>query len=212
MKRFYRFIIILSLGVIAAAAVVIALKWPRGTERIEIAPARIADIKELARLCAIDIYTEMPVLDTVNNKVMFAVQKQTGSISFDMENLNPDDSGDTVRVTLPPEIVELYEATSRNAWEVIDTKAIGPMAMLRSDKFSLQEENVVKSRVRQKSIKQLYTNGTVHRAREEGAIELKRLLEMAYRKPVVVTDPTPDGAHYHQATTPGRRSTRPSHT
>lgn len=197
-KKLYIFVIILSLAVIFAAGVVIALKWPKGTERLEIAPARIADIKELARLCAIDIYTEMPVLDTVNNKVMFAVQKQTGSISFDMENLKPDDSGDTVRVTLPPEIVELYEATSRNSWEVIDTKAIGPMAMLRSDKFTLQEENVVKSHIRQKSIKLLYTNGTVRKAREEGAAELKRFLEMAYRKPVVVSDPTPEGAHYRQ--------------
>ncbi len=205
MKKLYKFVIALSLLVIAAAAIYLVIKMPRPTERLEIAPARIADIKELAQLCAIEIYTEMPVLDTVNNKVMFAVQKQSGSISFDMENLHADDSGDTVRVTLPPEIVDLYESTAPNSWEVIDTKAIGPMAMLRSDKFTLQEENLVKSRVRQKSVKQLYTNGTVRKAREEGAAELKRFLEVAYRKPVIVSDPTPDGAHYPKAKASTRR-------
>ena len=49
-------------------------------------------------------------MDTINNKVMFAVQKQKGSISFDIENMQVDAEGDTVKITLSPEIVDLYEA------------------------------------------------------------------------------------------------------
>ena len=136
----------------------------------------------MARLCAIDIYSEVPVLDTINGKVIFAVQKQAGSISFDMDNLSIDDSGDTIRAILPREIIDLHEATEKNSWEVIDTKAIGPLALVRSDKFTLREENLVKSRVRAKSIRLLYTNGTVRKAREEGARELRRLLEHEKRR------------------------------
>ena len=127
---------------------------------------------------------------------MFAIQKQRGSISFDLENLKIDADGDTVKITLSPEIVELYEATEPNSWEVIDTKAIGRLAVFRSDRFSDTEENALKARIQEKSKRQLYRNGTVRRARAEGAQNLRSLMEQLYRKPVVVTDPTPQGAHY----------------
>ena len=105
-------------------------------------------------------------------------------------------SGDTVIITLPPEIVELYEATDKNSWEVIDTKTIGRMAMFRSDKFTIEEENAVKAKIKEKSTKLLYRNGTIERARAEGARNLQSLMEMVYDKPVRVTDPTPKGARY----------------
>lgn len=162
-------------------------------EEIEVFPSRPGDVKEMVRMCSMEIYNEVPVLDTVNFKVMFAVQKQSGSISFDIEHLNVDDSGDTVRIQLPREIVEVNESTEKNAWQVIDTKAIGPMAILRSNKFSLEEENRVKAKLKAKSIKKLYSNGTVRQARKDAVENLTRLMEAAYRRPVMVTDPTPDG-------------------
>ncbi|MDE5584860.1 MAG: tetratricopeptide repeat protein [Muribaculaceae bacterium] len=162
-------------------------------EEIEVLPSRPGDVKEMVRLCSMEIYNEVPVLDTVNFKVMFAVQKQSGSISFDIEHLNVDDSGDTVRIQLPREIVEVNESTEKNSWQVIDTKAIGPMAILRSNKFSLEEENRVKAKLKANSIKRLYSNGTVRQARKDAVDNLTRLMEAAYRKPVIVTDPTPEG-------------------
>ena len=156
-------------------------------------PSRPGEIKEMARLCTMEIYNEVPVLDTVNSKVMFAVQKQSGSISFDMDHLEIDDKGDTVRIVLPREIVELNESTDKDSWQVIDTKAIGPMAMLRSDKFTITEENRVKAKIKAKSIRRLYGNGTVHKARADAVENLQRLMKGIYRKPVIVTDPTPDG-------------------
>ncbi|MDE5795152.1 MAG: DUF4230 domain-containing protein [Muribaculaceae bacterium] len=168
-------------------------KYFHRPEEIEVLPSRPGDVKEMARLCSMEIYNEVSVLDTVNNKVMFAVQKQSGSITFDIENIQIDDSGDTIKIVLPREIVEVYESNEKNAWEVIDTKAIGPMAFLRSNKFTTAEENRVKSKLKAKSIKRLYDNGTVRQARKDAAKNLSRLMEGVYRKPVIVTDPTPDG-------------------
>lgn len=171
-----------------------SLSSPKNT--IDVDKAKVSRVETMARLCAVDIYSEVPVLDTINDKVMFAIQKQKGSVSFDLEKLKVDADGDTVKITLPPEIVELYEATDKNSWEVIDTKAIGRMAMFRSDKFTIAEENAVKAKIKEKSTKLLYRNGTIERARAEGARNLQSLMEMVYDKPVRVTDPTPKGARY----------------
>ncbi|MDE5840839.1 MAG: DUF4230 domain-containing protein, partial [Muribaculaceae bacterium] len=122
----------------------------------------------------------------------------TGSISFDMEHMQIDDTGDTIRVILPPEIVEVNESSEKNAWQVIDTKAIGPMSILRSNKFSISEENRVKSKIKAKSIKRLYANGTVRQARKDAVKNLSRLMEGIYRRPVIVTDPTPEGSQNYQ--------------
>lgn len=162
-------------------------------EEIVVLPSRPGDVKEMVSLCSVEIYNEVPVLDTVNFKVIFAIQKQNGSISFDIENIQINDSGDTIRVILPREIVNVYESTEKNSWEVIDTKAIGPMAFIRNDKLSVAEENRVKSKLKLKSIDRLYSNGTVRKARKDAAENLRLLMETAYRKPVIVTDPTPNG-------------------
>lgn len=168
-------------------------RYMQRPEEIEVLPSKPGDVKEMARLCSMEIYNEMSVLDTVNSKVIFAVQKQSGSISFDMENLQVDDSGDTVKIILPREIVDIYESDEKNAWEVIDTKAIGPMAFLRSNKLSSAEENRVKSKLKSKAIRRLYSNGTVKQARKDAVENLTRMMEGVYRKPVIISDPTPNG-------------------
>lgn len=162
-------------------------------EEIEVLPSKPGDVKEMARLCSMEIYNEVSVLDTVNYKVIFAVQKQSGSITFDMENMQIDDTGDTAKIVLPREIVDVYESNEKNAWEVIDTKAIGPMAFLRSNKFTAAEENRVKSKLKTKAIHRLYSNGTIKQARKDAVENLTRLMEGVYRKPVIVNDPTPNG-------------------
>lgn len=162
-------------------------------EEIEVLPTQLGEVKEMVRLCSMEFYNEVPVLDTVNFKVMFAVQKQSGSITFDVEHLNIDDTGDTIRIQLPREIVEVYESTDKNAWQVIDTKAIGPMVIFRSNKFTLAEENRVKAKLKAKSISRLYSNGTVRKARKDAVENLTRLMEGLYHKPVIVSDPTPNG-------------------
>ncbi len=70
-------------------------------EEIEVLPSKPGDVKEMARLCSMEIYNEVSVLDTVNYKVIFAIQKQSGGITFDMEYLKIDDSGDTIKTVVP---------------------------------------------------------------------------------------------------------------
>ncbi|MDE6254656.1 MAG: hypothetical protein K2M39_00525 [Muribaculaceae bacterium] len=180
--------------VIVIAILYFSMSAPK--KSIDVSEGKISKVETMAQLCAIEIYSEVPVLDTINNKVMFAVQKQKGSVSFDLENMEMDTKGDTIKITLSPEIVDLYEATEDNSWEVIDTKAIGSMSMFRSDKFTDDEENALKEKIRNNSKKLLYHNGTIERARKEGANNLQMLMEKVYQKPVKVVDPTPKGAHY----------------
>ena len=191
-------LIIIAVAVIAIVAIVLYFSTTTPNKTIDVRKGQISNVATMAQLCAIDIYSEVPILDTINNKVMFAVQKQKGSISFDLENMQMDAEGDTVKITLSPEIVDLYEATEDNSWEVIDTKAIGKMALLRSDKFTDEEENALKAKIKRNSKKLLYKNGTIERARAEGSKNLQVLMEKVYKKPVLVVDPTPKGAHYEE--------------
>ena len=166
----------------------------RSKEPFHISRGHVNDIETMTRLCAIDIYNEAPVLDTINNKVIFAVQKQSGSISFDLQNIHTENSGDTLFVTLPKEIVEIKESTEPDSWQIIDTKSL---ALFIKDRMSLNEENAVKSKLRGRAIRQLYENGTVARARAEAATNLRSFLENIYRHPVIVIDPTPNGTLSH---------------
>lgn len=195
MTKKVRNIIILA----AAAVVVIVLFFWIGAPKknIEVGKGQIRDVKTMAQLCTVDLYNEVPVRDTINNKVLFAVQKQRGSVSFDLENMQVDTEGDTVKIVLSPEIVEINEATEDNSWQVIDSKNISrnPFA---SDKLTDNEENQLKAKIKANSKKILYKNGTIERARAEGVKNLQTLMEKIYRKPVIVTDPTPKGAHYDE--------------
>ncbi len=192
MLRIIKFLIYCVVLAVAAGFIYFYFKSPAKAD-VETGKARINEIESMVRLCAVDIYSEIPVLDTINDKVIFGIQKQSGSISFDLEKLNADTLGDTVRIILPPEIVELYESTEDNSWEVIDTKNIGLLGVLRSDKLTDREENIVKAEIKKNSIKRLYSTGVVRRARAEGKRNLEELAQNIYRKPVIVTDTAPDG-------------------
>lgn len=191
-------LILIVVVAIAIVAIASYFSFSSPNKNIDVSKGQISKIETMAQLCAIDIYSEVPVLDTINNKVLFAVQKQKGSISFDLENMQMDSAGDTVKITLSPEIVDLYEATEENSWEVIDTKAIGSISMFKSDKLTDAEENAIKANIKKNSKKLLYHNGTIERARAEGARNLQALMEKVYNKPVKVIDLTPTGAHFDE--------------
>lgn len=188
---------IIILAAIAVCAIVLFFWLGAPKKNIEIGKGQIKDVKTMAQLCTVDLYNEVPVLDTINNKVLFAVQKQRGSVSFDLENMQVNTDGDTVKIVLSPEIVEINEATEDNSWQVIDSKnlSFNPLA---SNKLTDKEENQIKAKIKANSKKILYHNGTIERARAEGVKNLQTLMTKVYRKPVVVTDPTPKGAHYDE--------------
>lgn len=179
-------IILLAVSAIAIAAYI----WldHSGKEEIKIDKGRISDVKTMVQLCAMEIYNEVPILDTINNKVIIAVQKQVGTISFDIDNIDVDYEGDTVWFSLPREIVNIREATEANSWQVIDTKNIGFLGQIKNDRLSIKEENAVKAKAKRNAERILYDNGTIRRARTEASVTLKSLMEKIYRKPVIVVD------------------------
>ena len=175
MLRIIKFLIYCVVLAVAAGFIYFYFKSPAKAD-VETGKARINEIESMVRLCAVDIYSEIPVLDTINDKVIFGIQKQSGSISFDLEKLNADTLGDTVRIILPPEIVELYESTEDNSWEVIDTKNIGLLGVLRSDKLTDREENIVKAEIKEKA------NASFKKEVENNPVFKKRLTDTAERK------------------------------
>lgn len=177
---------LLIIVLLVVAAVVYVISLDKKTDDVSVEPGQIASLKTMSQLCTTEIYAEVPVLDTINGKVMFAIQKQRGAITFDLDQLSIDSSADTIMVNLPRETITINESTEPKSWEVIDTKAVGRLSMLRSDKFTVEEENAVKARQKKKSIRLLYQNGTVKRARADAATSLQKFLEAVYRKPVIV--------------------------
>lgn len=186
---------IILIVIAAVGAIVVFFSFSSSKKTIDVRQGQIRMIETMVQLCAVDLYNEVPVRDTINNKEIFGIQKQKGSVSFDLENMAMDTDGDTVKITLSPEIVELYEATEDNSWEVIDEKGL---SLFTKDKLNNDEENTVKANIKQKSRKMLYRNGVIERARAEGAVNLQTLMEKVYHKPVKVIDPTPKGAYYDE--------------
>ena len=176
---------LITIVILALVGVVVYFTIHKSERKVEVGEGRIHNVETMAQLCSVELYNEIPVRDTVNNKEIFAIQKQRGSVSFDMEKLDIRADGDTVYATLPPEIVELYESTDPNSWEVIDTKGL---SLFTSDKLTAEEDNIVKSRLKKRAKRLLYQNGTIRRARQEGVLTLQSFLEKLYKKPALVRD------------------------
>lgn len=177
---------IISIIILAAIGAVLFLLLNREEEEITISPGQLVSLESMAELCTTEILAEVPVRDTINHKEIFAIQKQRGQITFDLEKITFDPTADTIRVTLPAPTITINESTERNSWEVIDTKAVGKNALFRSDKFTVEEENAAKARAKKRTLALLKRNGTIRRAEEEAAASLKTFLETIYRKPVEI--------------------------
>lgn len=174
-----------------AIMAVLCFSWlvPSHEDPLTFSKAEISDVRKIVRLCATDIYNEVPVIDTINNKVLVAIQKQRGSISFDVDKISMDQSGDTIFINLPPEIIEIHEASDPDSWDVIDSQNISFLNKINpfaTDRLTDEEEKAVKAKVMVQSKKRLYDKGIVKKAREDGAKTLKEMMEKIYRRPVIV--------------------------
>ncbi len=152
--------------------------------------AMVKEVESMVRLCSMDIHEETPVKATIGNRHLFGRITLKGSITFDLERIVLKMSGDTLRVQLPPEKVEILESTDKDSYIVIDT---WNDRFMGSGSFTTAEENKIKEKVKQNAIKSIYRKGYVKRARAEAAENLTAMLSALTSKPVVVTDPTPEG-------------------
>ena len=152
--------------------------------------AVISDISPMVRLCSVDIYEDVPIKASIGSRHMFARATVNGSITFDLEGLQMQEQGDTLLVTLPREIVEIYESTEPGAYKVIDT---WNDSFFGTDNITTEEENKIKAKVRDNFRRKVYAKGYVKRARAEAASNLTGMLSGLTGKTVIVNDPTPDG-------------------
>lgn len=165
-------------------------KSSRQSGDLTIDGAIVKEVESMVRLCSMDIYEETPVKATIGNRHLFGRITLKGSITFDLERIVLKMSGDTLRVQLPPEKVEILESTDKDSYIVIDT---WNDRFMGSGCFTTAEENKIKEKVKQNAIKSIYRKGYVKRARAEAAENLTAMLSALTSKPVLVTDPTPEG-------------------
>lgn len=189
-----RYLIIAAVIILVGAGIWIwrtSLK-PQNEDKIEVAPARMVDLRPVADLCGMEIYREATVVDTINNKVIFGIWKVNGRVLFDLDDLQDvvrsasdgAQAGDTLRLKLPKERVELLESNAPGSWRVVDTYSLKFMG---NDRMTPEEENRVKREAIAKLRRDLYSDGTVATARKEAAATLERLLTPMLGCPVIVS-------------------------
>lgn len=191
MKFYIRLlVVVVVLAAGAAAYTYFSYRGAPEVSRTSVHKAKVNEVRAMAQLCTLEFYEDFPMRGSVGSKHIFARVALTGSVSFDLDSLDITDSGDTLFVTLPPEIVTVKESTEPGAYQIIDT---WNDALLGSSRFTTAEENAVKSKVGRQFMRRLYAQGHIRRARAEAVDRLTTHLTTLYRRPVVVSDPTPDG-------------------
>lgn len=193
MKALKTFIILVLIAVIAGAAYWAYQKYTSAPEasHVTMEKAKITDLAPMLRLCSVEIYDDVPVKGNLGSKHIFAKTTLNGSISFDLENIQMTESGDTLNIILPKEIVDVYESTDPGSYRVIDT---WNDSFMGSSNFTNAEENSIKAKVRENYVKNIYKKGYVERARKEAVDNLTTLLTGLTGKTVIVNDPTPKGS------------------
>lgn len=180
---------------IAVLAIIGAVVWfTRPSEPVPVAkiePARIIDVRPMVKLCSVEIYEDVPVKAQIGTRHLFARETLTGTISFDLEKTQQRWEGDTLVVTLPPEIVEIYESTEAGSYKVIDR---WNDKILAGSNFTTAEENEIKRQVVEEWKATVYDRGYVKRAREEAVRNLETMLQpFVPGKEVRVEDQQPEG-------------------
>ncbi len=193
--RNYIILILILCGFAAGLWLGFCSRHTEPEEKITIEEGKIVDLRPIAELCAMDIYRETFVSDTINHRVIYGIQKQQARITFDIENLPSEVrasvhkgdsiSNDTLRLRLPKEKVEVFESTEQDSWRVIDTKSL---RIFESSKMTQEEENIAKRHALERTRKTLYSDGTVRRARHEAAVTLTRMASAMTGRPVLVTE------------------------
>lgn len=173
-------IFLLILIVVVAGA---TLYWAHTSKaKASPAPATIEDVKRMVKLCALEIHDDVPMRDSINGKWIFAKGRMNGYITFDVENMEYSIDGDTLRITLPPAVVEVYESTDKNSYRVYDT---WDNSLLGSGQLTTAEENELKERMKQRYAHSVYERGYVDRARKTAIETLSNLLSH-FPTPVVI--------------------------
>lgn len=180
--KFIKIRTLIILIIIAILAMMVVILWPSETEnapmnKCTITEARVKQIKDLVQLQTLEIYEETSIKDTINGKGVFAMVRLEGSISYDLEQLKIDSIGkDSIRVTLPPEKVELLESTLPNSYRIIDVWNV--KYPLLPANLTAEEENKLKQQFVKNKQQLAYNNGYVKQANQSARETLTKLFSL----------------------------------
>lgn len=172
----------LVVAILIVGVVAYTLVSPR-VDTVTVHDAAIKNVQTLVRMQSMEIYDEVPVKGSIGKRHLVGRLRLRGNVGFDIDKIDMDLDADTVRVTLPAEVIEVYESTDEGSYIVFDT---WNDSFLGKSNFTAQEENVIKSKVKGNWINHLYANGTIDHARAEAAQNLQTMLTLTLRKPVIV--------------------------
>lgn len=156
---------------------------------MSVSETRLSEIKEMIRLCTLEVRDDIAFKDSINGKWIFARNTVNGYIRFNLEDLTYETRNDSVFVILPREEIEIYESTADNAYEVIDT---WDNSLLGLGKMTAAEETAIKKRMAERYRLSFYDKGYVSRARQSAVNTLNSLLGMMDGN-IRVIDPSPSG-------------------
>lgn len=184
---------ILSVGLFILLIVLIWSLYRSYTHKksIQQLSAKIEEIKQVVELSSLEVLTEEIFKDTINNKVAVSRVKARVQINFDIDHLPMKEQEDTLIVMLPKEIIKLYES-SDDGYQLLDVWYLSfpedPIAV----NLTTDEENEMKSRIKQQISAQMYEKGYVTRARQNAMNSLLKLFS-GFRDNILIIDPFPEG-------------------
>lgn len=186
-------------GIIFAALVVVGggmLIWRsgEGSTSMTVSETKLSEIKEMVKLCSLEVRDDVAIKDSINGKWIFAKNTVNGYIRFDLEKLDYQMRNDSVFVFLPPEEIEVYESSAPNSYEVIDT---WDNTVFGLRKMTAAEETAIKTRMADRYKASFYEKGYVRRARESAVNTLGRMLGMMDGN-ITVVDLKPEGYGWHR--------------
>lgn len=176
---------IILIVVLALAGGLYLWRSSAGSTNMAISETKLAEIKDMMKLCSMEVRDDVAIKDSINGKWIFAKTTVNGYIRFDLEKLDYEVRDDSVIILLPPEEIEIYESSANNAYEVIDTWNASLLDMRR---MTADEETAIKKRMAKKYKASFYDKGYVRRARASAVETLNHLLSMMDPK-ITVIDP-----------------------
>lgn len=174
----------ITIALLLVAAGVCWLAWhqwhssaPAHARVSHIDAARVRTVRDMVRLCSLEMYEETGINDTINGKGLFAIQRLHGTISYDLEQVRVDSVGpDTLRLILPHERVEWLESTEPGSYRVVDVW--NARSSLLKASLTTAEENELKRRATMRLDSLAYSRGYVQRARESAVASLEHMYSL----------------------------------
>lgn len=181
--------LIVAIVIIAGAVALVLWRSTAASTNMSVSETKLSEIKEMVKLCSLEVRDDVAIKDSINGKWIFAKNTVNGYIRFDLEKLDYQTRNDSVIIFLPPEEIEIYEANSDGAYEVIDT---WNESLLDLRTLTAAEESAIKRRMADRYRNSFYTKGYVSRARRSAVETLSRLVSVMDDK-ITIVDLHPQG-------------------